>query len=134
MAKNVDPAVLQLIKELNPAVADDIERARYINKGQTYAAEIPEDAIAFDYGELLAFEHNGVKLNAEELDFVASYIGRGFAPSRGLKSGEIAEMVIRLQVIMALKKMTEGAIRQYQVNPAKGMRELGNVLDGRQYR
>ncbi len=130
LAKDVDPDVLDLIRQLNPEIADEVQRVHTVFKRITNDEVKCADSVPVDYGVLLDFEYNGKKLTYEEMEFVATYIGNGFNSRRNLSAQTITNFVARPIVIMAMRELTKDAIRQYQVNPNKLMRELGNIVDG----
>lgn len=123
----LDDETLDIIRSVNPDVADDIERSHTILRRIVPPDESPEDATPYDISKLVGFTYKGTKLEPKDLAFIVEYMGNGMR-AIGLRSGSAC--LTKPVVLAAIHELTKDAAKIFQINPNKIVRELGGILDG----
>lgn len=138
LAVNSEEDVVNIIAEHRPELAEDIRRLRSLKNAQTEGDREQIDKFADDLTWLWDFEYEGTKLTDLEINCVLLYIRNGFynanialqAYKQNSNAAKVEDVFGRPQVLAALHKATEGAVRQYQISTHKIIREMASILNG----
>lgn len=126
MAEDLGDAVLDDIRRVAPDVADGLERVAIHQRQKFRGNEEPGDEVPADYAFLLDFTHDGKKLTPSELRAVLAYVGNGFMLPAG--DAVYTGLYTSPRVLAALRAITEDAVKQFQVNPNRIVRELSTLI------
>lgn len=137
--QNTDPKPVaddlpENIRDLIPVeIRDDLSRIRALKHSKDVADLPMEEKLVDDWTWLWDFEHEGVRLTENEINFIIDYARSGFKnPSESLNRAKIwTDRWIRPVVNAALHHATKNAVKQWQCSLAKVHRVLFNILESK---
>lgn len=126
MAEELAADTLDAIRKVAPDVADGLERVAIHQRQKFRGNEEPGDEIPADYSFLLDFTYDGKKLTPAELRAVLTFVGNGFM----MPPGDVIHIPLYThpRVLAALHAVTEDAVKQFQINPNRVVRELSTLI------
>lgn len=112
-----------------PGVLEGLTKVDRFRKTAVQRDMVPEDSVPTDFSLLLTFEHEGQRLNSEEIAFITQYVTNGLRvlPHQRFMA---AKLMVKPIVLAALHELTADSMRRCQMNVPKLVRELANIIDG----
>lgn len=131
MAQDLPEETRALVRSISPEISKDLERLRSVKNAKLPTDSEASDKEAVDLTWLGLFEYQGTRLDAEEIMTVITYLKNGMIDKPKSVGGRQEALVLaRPQVQAALHQATEHALRQWEINPSKILRNMHSILEG----